>query len=300
MTKDEQENLKTAGCRDNKNVEQLERDEEPVEDIGDRPLTAEELEKIGDTPFWRRVRLITIIFFWVVWVAMLGLTIFVVVNAKNAPVKKKTNGTAVASSLELGSGQQLVMFARVDGAQQARVETKPTVGVPIATDSYLQNKADKPQLIMTPINTETIEALPALSDGVPLYVRTDDTKQWQEAWATTYPNLQRYYKKLTDLEKSQFCESHPKAKTAKTYFVDKSTDPVEAKFVIYSNPNKVLLSNEVADVYKADLALVKKIWAITNPRIEICKVKKCAEDAGKTCGFSLKYENVVAVNVGAA
>merc|ERR1712142_1376962 len=109
---------------------------------------------------------------------MLGLTIFVVVNAKNAPVKKKTNGTAAASSLELGSGQQLVMFARVDDAQQARIETKPTLGVPIATDSYRQNQADKPQLIMTPINSKVIEALPALSDGFPLYVRTDDTKQW--------------------------------------------------------------------------------------------------------------------------
>ena len=71
-------------------------------------------------------------------------------------------------------------------------------------------------------------------------------------------------------------------------------------FVSLHLRHPVLLSNEVADVYKADLALVKKIWAITNPRIEICKVKKCAEDAGKTCGFSLKYENVVAVNVGAA
>jgi len=55
----------------------------------DRPLTKEELEKLADTPFWQRIRWATIVFFWAVWICMLGLTIYIVVNAKADIVEKE-------------------------------------------------------------------------------------------------------------------------------------------------------------------------------------------------------------------
>lgn len=58
-------------------------------DQADRPLSKQELEDLANTPFWQRIRWATIVFFWAVWICMLGLTIYIVVNAKADILEKE-------------------------------------------------------------------------------------------------------------------------------------------------------------------------------------------------------------------
>lgn len=78
----------------------------------DRPLTKEELEKLADTPFWQRIRWATIVFFWAVWICMLGLTIYIVVNAK-ADISQKEKALVYDQNLEALPSEAVVVYDKL-------------------------------------------------------------------------------------------------------------------------------------------------------------------------------------------
>lgn len=52
-------------------------------------LTKEELMKFADDPFWVKIRWVMLILFWVVWVAMLGAAIAIIIVAPKCPPRPK-------------------------------------------------------------------------------------------------------------------------------------------------------------------------------------------------------------------
>merc|ERR1711976_331769 len=85
-----------------------------IEEINaaDRPLTKEELEQLADTPFWQRIRWATIVFFWSVWICMLGLTIYIVMNAK-ADISQKERALVLDQNFEAASNEAIVVYDKL-------------------------------------------------------------------------------------------------------------------------------------------------------------------------------------------
>ncbi len=48
-------------------------------------LTKEELEKYANDPYWKRVRLVLLVLFWVAWVGMLVAAIVIIIVAPKCP-----------------------------------------------------------------------------------------------------------------------------------------------------------------------------------------------------------------------
>ena len=50
----------------------------------DGPLSQKQIEELAKTPFWRGVRTAVLVSFWLVWLAMLSLTIYFIVHARDS------------------------------------------------------------------------------------------------------------------------------------------------------------------------------------------------------------------------
>jgi hypothetical protein len=106
----EQVELKTSVHDIESAQNKLEIGQKPEIDQADRPLSKQELEDLANTPFWQRIRWATIVFFWGVWICMLGLTIYIVVNAK-ADILEKERALVFDGNLgEIAGNEAVVVY----------------------------------------------------------------------------------------------------------------------------------------------------------------------------------------------
>ena len=78
------ENVPDVGFKNSKQDFDIHKSDEEF-----RGLTKEELEKYANDPFWKKLRLILFILFWIVWVGMLIAAILIVVFSPKCAKKEK-------------------------------------------------------------------------------------------------------------------------------------------------------------------------------------------------------------------